>query len=53
MTSRAPVIAMLLVAAIAVTAMPVAADERFALIVSGASGGDKYAESYKKWVAQR
>ena len=52
MTSRAAVIGMLLVAGIAVTAMPAAADERFALIISGVSGGDKYAESYKKWVAQ-
>ena len=52
MTSRTAVIGMLLVAGVAVTARPAAADERFALVVSGVSGGDKYAESYKKWVAQ-
>src|SRR5204862_4791139 len=52
MTSRTAVIGMLLVAGVAVTARPAVADERFALVVSGVSGGDKYAESYKKWVAQ-
>ena len=33
-------------------ALPARADERFALIVSGVSGGDKYAENQKKWVTQ-
>jgi len=32
-------------------AMPAAADERYALIVSGVSGTEKFAESQKTWVA--
>ena len=31
--------------------VPASAAERYALIVSGASGGDKYAENQKKWLA--
>lgn len=34
-----------------VLAVPASAADRFALIVSGASGGDKYAENQKKWLA--
>src|SRR5262245_14973923 len=29
-----------------------AAAERYALVVSGASGGEKYAENQKKWIAE-
>jgi hypothetical protein len=34
-----------------VVAAPAASEERYALIVSGVSGGEKFAESQKKWVA--
>lgn len=36
---------------LAALALPASAADRFALIVSGASGGDKYAENQKKWLA--
>jgi hypothetical protein len=34
------------------TALPAAAEERFALIVSGASGGPRYAEKHEQWRTQ-
>lgn len=39
------------IVALAALAAPASAAERYALIVSGASGGDKYAEAQKKWLA--
>jgi hypothetical protein len=50
MNPRLLAIGVLTVAALTAPAMPVQAEERYALIVSGASGGDKFAENYKKWV---
>jgi hypothetical protein len=52
MKRRSFLVGVLLVAAIAATAVPALAEERFALIVSGVSGGDKFAENQKKWTAQ-
>jgi len=51
MRLRALVLGVLLLLAMLAGARPAAADERFALIVSGASGGEKFAENYKKWVS--
>jgi hypothetical protein len=42
---------LLVFVALTVLAVPASAADRFALIVSGASGGDKYAENQKKWLA--
>jgi hypothetical protein len=53
MKRRSSVVArVLFLVAIAAAAQPALADERFALIVSGVSGGGKYAENQKKWTAQ-
>ncbi|MSO55985.1 MAG: hypothetical protein EXQ55_03555 [Acidobacteria bacterium] len=41
----------LTVFALVARAVPAHADERFALIVSGVSGGEKFADNQKKWVA--
>ena len=41
----------LLLAAVSVLPMRVAAEERYALIVSGVSGTEKFAESQKTWVS--
>lgn len=45
-------VGMVALAATAATALPARAEERFALIVSGVSGGEKFAENQKKWIAQ-
>jgi hypothetical protein len=52
MKPRSFLVGMLLLAATAASAQPARADERFALIVSGVSGGDKFAENQKRWTAQ-
>jgi hypothetical protein len=52
MKRRSFLVGVLLIAAVAATALPALAEERFALIVSGVSGGDKFAENQKKWTAQ-
>jgi hypothetical protein len=52
MKRRSFLVGALFFAAIAATALPVRADEPFALIVSGVSGGEKYADNQKKWTAQ-
>ena len=52
MKGRRLIIGAFVVLALALRAMPSQADERFALIVSGASGGDKFAENQNKWVAE-
>jgi hypothetical protein len=51
MKARAMIIIVLTALLLSARAVPARADERFALIVSGASGGEKFADNQKKWVA--
>jgi hypothetical protein len=50
MRTRVLVTGFVMVFALLGRAMPARADERFALIVSGVSGGEKFAQNQKKWV---
>jgi hypothetical protein len=50
MKTRAFVIGFVVGFALLGRAMPAHADDRFALIVSGVSGGEKFAQNQKKWV---
>lgn len=51
MTRVSRIHAFLLVALVAAWTAPVSAQDRFALVVSGASGGEPYAERYDRWRA--
>lgn len=51
MKARVLITGVLTVVALVARAVPAHAGERFALIVSGVSGGEKFADNQKKWVA--
>ncbi|MBI3261859.1 MAG: caspase family protein [Acidobacteria bacterium] len=49
---RRAIVGVVLAGLVGVAAAPALAGERYALIVSGASGDEKYAQTYDKWRAQ-